>query len=297
MPKLDIEDFLPDVGEETGTEEANDNYSKIAYEEDFEENLTIGEPIVKASAEIHEKEYTARSRKNRVYYIGMFSAALSMVVMGVSFIVSLFTAGGIPNVLKLSPIVLVFLGLEIFLNCYFQKGRRLRFDISGYAASLIMVAIAAGLSALSVSVSNSDSARINLERRYENELQNRLSGDFRSIANIKDISVLFSSYESDISGYSTIDDIKDTDKLELKIFFRNTQKTLVDFSADCHDILEVLKNYGLPFGNISFIADDGLNSIRVNINGKFEMDISENELARLSFYFAGDFTEDLIDYE
>ncbi|MCL2086914.1 MAG: hypothetical protein FWH05_04885 [Oscillospiraceae bacterium] len=238
-----------------------------------------------------------KTTPRKIYYVGMFSAALSMVVLGLSFIIALFTIEETLNVLRLSPIVLVFLGLEVLGYWFFRRGSKIRFDVSGYVAMLIMVAIAAGLSALSIVVSNSDSARINLERRYENEIQNSLSKDLENIVSIKDITVSFTSYESDIGVYSGINDIKDTDKLELKFYFRNTQKTLMAFARECREILKVLNTYDMPLGNISFIADDTLSAVRVNINGKFERDISENELARLAFYFASDFDADLVDYE
>ena len=81
--------------------------------------------------------------------IGTFTLGIALIALGVCMLLALFIKG-FPYLLvaKLSPLLLVVLGLEVLYCCFFYKDRPIKYDIISGVICFLIVSWSLGIATI-----------------------------------------------------------------------------------------------------------------------------------------------------
>lgn len=247
-----------------------------------------------AKIKVTPKEKPAQRRK--YFYIGTFSAALSLIMMGIAITVSLFSPTGVLGAFKIAPLMLVFLGLEIGFAIYKNRSARLRYNVKSLILTVLLISLTFSMSLISVNNSVTGGERYYAEERLENMLSREISR-VMPLDNVKNVGIKIHLYGDDPAVYETIADLEDSDIIDLEINYIDAQMTMREYAEDCRKIMDSLSELPYNFGMVNFTADDDINSYRMEINWLYQSDFSVTELIPLINYFGNDIVMDIPDIE
>lgn len=238
--------------------------------------------------------FEAPARKRRYSRIGTLSAIASLIFMGAAMTVSLFSPTGILGAFRLSPIMLVFLGLEAALSVYVNKSTRLRFDLKNIILTVSLIAAAFAMSIISVTYSVTGG-----ERHYAQErLQNMLAREIRAAIpseKVRDVGIEILLYGENPEEYETIRDLEESDTINLTVTYNDAQMSTYEFAESCREIVGGLSEMPYNFGEIRFIADDEENQYSLTLNWLYQSELSAAELMPFVNYFGEDIVFDIPD--
>lgn len=257
-------------------------------EEIEQENRALEQRFAQTNAE------AVPTKKRRFFRIGTLSSIASLIFMGIAMSVSLFSPAGILGAFRLSPIMLVFLGLEIALSVFLNKSTRLRFDFKSLILTVSLVAVTFVMSIISVTYSVTGG-----ERHYAQErLQNMLAREIRSAIpseRVRDVGIEILLYGENPEDYETIRDLKDSDTINLSVFYADAQMSTYEFAEYCREIVNGLSDMPYNFGEVRFLADDEENRYSLSLNWLYQSDLSAAELVQFVNYFGEDIILDIPD--
>ena len=283
-----------------------------APEELIQESMEAVEQLTKEieeENEVLEREFSTpprsqmrplHARKRRVCFIGVFSSAASLIVMGIALLLSLNSPEGIAGCLKIAPIMLVFLGIEILYAVIRNKSLRIKFSAKSVILVFSLVGISFGFSLISALYSVTGNERINAETRICNITEEELS---RILTNdsIKSVTVTTELFGDDISAYRTPADLTDGDRLNVSVTLGEAQITVRDFAKECRTLMDGIFSLSYKFGTLKIVADDGINRYTLNLDCLYQSDYTAEQLAPLVNYFGDDIPDsdipDLADEE
>lgn len=245
-------------------------------------------------AEVRKTETAVPAQRRRYYYIGTLSAALSLILMGIAMTVSLFSPVGVLSALKVAPLMLVFLGLEIGYAVFRNRNARLRYNLKSLILTFSLVVVTFVMSLISVTNTATGGERHYAEERLRNMLSREISSAM-PLSNVRDVDIELHLYGSDPTVYETIKDLEDSDSIDLEITYINAQVTMYEFASNCRRIMDSLAVMPYNFGTINFIADDDINSYRMEINWLYQSGFSTTELLPLINYFGNEIVMDIPD--
>lgn len=277
----------------------------IAPEDTIKDSLSAVEQMTKAIkaendmlerefAKVKEPEEKPRT-KHRYFYIGTFSAALSLIVMGIAMIIALSSPSGVVGALKISPIMLVFLGIEIFIAVYRNKHARLKFSVKSIILTVTLIALTSVLSIISAT-----STATGYEHEYAVErVRNIVEQDISKVLadeEIKSVDVSVELYENKI--YISPKDLSDGDRIDVTVNLSEAESTVIAFAGRCRGLINELESLGYKFGTVKFIADDGVNRYTLDFNFLYHKDYTPEQLASLAGYFGDNILDaDIYDIE
>lgn len=230
-----------------------------------------------------------------LWRLGLPAAGASLVFMGIVLAVSLGRPRGVLEAFRLSPVILIFLGVELIAAFVLVLCRKveLRAVGAGFGACFGIILVCCALAMVSVSLTDSGLSRELLEKRYTEELQNAL---YSGLADIHEVGVTVELY-GESAAYGGLESIEESDRLEAYIKLA-VPGSLMDFAADCRAALDVLEGLPVSFGEILLEADDGRNMLFVRLSGKLHMGLSAEEIAHMTYYFIDEAIElDLADLQ
>lgn len=232
--------------------------------------------------------------RRRYHYIGTFSAAASLILMGIAMTFSLFSPTGILTSLKVAPLMLVFLGIEIGLAIFINRSARIRYNLKSLILTFSLIVLSFVMSLISVSNSVTGGERYYAEERLQNMLEREISREI-SHDTVKDVGIEIHIYGDNPAEYDSINDLKDSDVIDLEIKYINAQVTMYEFASNCRRIMDSISKMPYNFGSVNFTADDDINSYRLEINWLYQQDFSTTELVPLINYFGNDIVMDIPD--
>lgn len=227
---------------------------------------------------------------------GLLSLALTLIFLGI-VVVCVLISGSRDYLLiaKLSPIVLVFVGGELLLS-WFMSGKRLRIHVPCICAAAA-VAIAGGI--LSAALNNEEteirveqSGRIIAAQIYEQS--------YKELCRTVDIDAL--TVSADIapgSGDKSWDTLSAGDVVNIAVKFSGNYQNPREFAQECREVISAYRTMGVPVTNFSFVSESRLSSLRLDIDGLFQQDLSIEELTDKVNYISYedyDYIEDLEDF-
>lgn len=289
----------PDVTE-SEIIETKDNESEESVRESFMRTEQLKKEIELENeqqdinfAEI-KKTAAPPPQRRRYYYIGTLSASLSLITMGIVMTFSLFSPTGILAAFKFAPLILVFLGCEVGYAMLRNRTARLRYNVKSLILTVSLVAVTFGMSLISITNTTVGGERHYAEERLQNMLAREISAAM-PVKNVKSVDIQLHLYGSDPTEYKTVADLEDSDLIDLDITYINAQVSMYEFSQNCRRIMDVLKTMPYNFGKISFIADDDINSYRMEIDWLYQSGFSASELLPLINYFGNEIVMDIPD--
>lgn len=245
-------------------------------------------------AEVRISRNTRPVTKRKYFYIGTFSAALSLIVMGVAMLISLFSPVGILGAFKLAPIMLIFLGIEVLLAVIANKSARIRYNLKSLILVVLLVGVSLIMSIISVTNTATGGERYYAAQRIENMLSREISEAVPSDI-IRNVSIELQLHGSDPYAYENISDLEAGDIINLEITYIDAQVSMYEFATNCREVMNGIKKLPYNFGTLKFIADDDINSYRMEINWLYQSDFTATELMPLVNYFGNDIVIDIPD--
>ena len=300
----DILDEILEVAAETPetpeTSETSETSESSLTDNTGQLNQIISE-IESISSEI-EKNFTPRQNtsayiaaKEPKYRFFSLSAGASLIFSALILLWSVFVSGDIIAVFRLSPVILIFIGVEIVYAVFKRKEAYL--SPSDFILAVILIVFTFTLSLISISLKDSGVTRDLACERFAEEIKFNLSKDAGDFDNLKSVEINISLLDENADIYRSLGDIKPSDTVTVRVYFNKVQKSLADFSKDCRFILDILLNYGLPFGNVEFYSIDAFNRIDVTVNLRFNPNITVRQISLATKYSISDDDFDLVDLE
>lgn len=257
-------------------------------EEIEQENLALEQRFAQPNAA------AVPAKKRRYLRVGALSSVASLVFMGIAMSVSLFSPAGILGAFRLSPIMLVFLGLEIAFSVFVNKSARLRFDPKSLILTVSLIAVTFAMSMISVTYSVTGGERHYAQERLRNTLAREIHSAIPS-ENVRDVEIEIHLYGEDPEAYNSIRDLTDSDTINLRVIYTNAQMSTFEFAEKCRNIIDELSDMPYNFGEVGFLADDEENRYSLSINWLYQSDLSTVELVPLVNYFGDDIILDIPD--
>jgi len=291
-PELETEEILPEPAEDESEKKLSE--SKAEVERLKQEMAEESKQLDMRFAEIKLSSQEKPQPRRRYFYIGTFSAALSLIMMGVAMTMSLFSPTGVLTAFKIAPLMLVFLGLEIGFAIFRNRTARLRYNVKSIVLTIFLVVVTGVMSIISVNNSVTGGERYYAEERLENMLNREISHAM-PLDNVKNVDIKIHLYGDDPAVYETIKDLEDSDVIDLEITYIDAQMTMHEYAQNCRRIMDVLSTMPYNFGIVSFTANDDINSYRMEINWLYQSDFSTTELVPLINYFGNNIVMDIPD--
>lgn len=244
------------------------------------------ENLDKRFAEMRSRPAAKTQKKIRqTYIIGVLSGSVSLVFMGIALLISTATSPiGAYAALKLSPIMLVFLGAEILYAVFRKRSLRIRIDLRSVIVIASLMVISAILATVSVAASAGTGERLYAEQRIQNmlasDLHDAIAKDY-----IKSVDIETQLYGEDAEMYVTPADLTDGDIINLTVNFSDAQMTIREFAKDCKDVINDIHTLPYNFGTVNFVADDLVNHYVLNVDWHYQSDFDADKLAGLVNYF------------
>lgn len=240
---------------------------------------------------------SVKRRKRPRYLVGGLSAALSMIIMGIAMVVSLFSPTGILSAFKIAPIMLVLVGLEILLNIVIRKSARIMFDLRSLMLCLAMILITFLLSLISLITTTMGADRYYAEARLENMLSHQLSSSLADYDNLRKIDIKVNLYGENPDAYDNLSDLRDSDIINLIVNYQKAPASVFEFAGECREIMNELSEFDYAFGSVTFIADDEITFLSLVLEWNYQKDMSAAELVGLVGYYGEDLETDIPDLE
>lgn len=247
--------------------------------------------LLERSFNKNDSLYRNAPRRKRRVYIGLWSCAASLLLMGISLYVSLNSPLGAMNALKVAPLMLVFLGIEIVARIILNRNNS-RLIISGrnILLTILLIGISSVITIISAINSTSDNERTYVTERMQNIVcENiRVNTDNEKIRTIR---VSAELYEDNLLAYELPTDLGIGDRLNVSIDFSDAQMTIREFASLVRNTMNGMEKLGYPYGDVIFCADDGINKYTLQLDWKFQSDLTAEQLSTLVNYF-GDNIQD-----
>lgn len=291
-PELDAEEIFAEPEQDESEKKLNESKAEVERLKQEMEEDSKQLDIKFAEIKLSPKEKPQPRR--RYYYIGTFSAALSLIMMGVAMTISLFSPTGVLTAFKLAPLMLVFLGLEIAFAIFRNRTARLKYNVKSLVLTVFLVLVTGIMSIISVNNSVTGGERYYAEERLQNMLNREISHAM-PLDNVKNVDIKIHLYGDDPAAYETIKDLEDSDVIDLEITYINAQMTMQEYAQNCRRIMDVLSTMPYNFGIVAFTANDDINSYRMEINWLYQSDFRTSELVPLINYFGNNIVMDIPD--
>lgn len=281
---------------------------QIAEQEAQDQRLlaALDEVLEKRSRRIEEEQQQKRprTRSERAAAavqrkgVGFVSLGLILVFMGIVMINVLSAAT--PNYtvpLKLSPICAILIGSEILITHVLTHGR---FRVS-LPSILISIAFVVGCCILCAKLGGDYKEEVfeYNNRTIAGEIYDRSYVQLKDVADISTVKVEVILNPDGKGKLKGVDALTTSDIVDVSVEFGGIYNTPADFAEDCKKIVERYRTMGIPITDFHFANKSKLRSYTLDIEGKFEQDLSESRLEEMVNYIYVDdydYIEDLEDY-
>lgn len=273
-------------------------------EQDKKLLAALDEVLEKRNKEMREHQKRSQTKAERVAStivkkgVGFASLGLIMVFLGIVMICCLFSpAPDFLLPLKLSPICVILVGVELLLNQLMTRGH-FRVNIPSIVISALLVT---GCCVMCVTFNGSykqDKQEYN-NRTIAAEIYDRSYKELRYVADIASITVEVDLNPDGTGRTKGVDALSTDDYVDIAVEFAGAYNSPRAFAADCKKIIDGYRIMGLNVTNFRFTNSGAFHSFNLGVEGRYEQDYSESKLAEQVNYIYlddADYLEDLEDY-
>ncbi|MEY8359402.1 hypothetical protein AALA99_10320 [Anaerotruncus colihominis] len=229
-----------------------------------------------------DSRHTQRMDERPVRRVGTLTMGIALIVSGVVALLCMFLPSfNLLFVLKFSPLIFVFLGLEVLYASVFRRGERIKYDLLSCFVCFLLICGAIGLAAVpfvwKYAGPPAMQARDQLKQQVEDHIYNAIS-DRSHISNMYVGCELpyYYEYTPDMDYASLTSQMSTYLHFSLNGPYEN-QET---FAANAAAILADIKPLDLHTRNITFNYSDDNVSYSLDVNGRFQLEQSAAALAQ-----------------
>lgn len=274
-------------------------------EQDRKLLAALDEVLEKRTREMREQQSRTRSKGERLAAtvvkkgVGFVSLGLIMVFLGIVMIICLFSPAPdflIP--LKLSPICIILVGIELLLNQLMTRGH-FRVNIPSLVISAVLVV---GCGFMCVTLNNTykeDKEEYN-NRSIAAEIYDRSYKELRYVADIASLDIEVDLNPDGTGRTKGVDALSIDDYVNVTVEFADSYNSPKAFAADCKKIIDGYRIMGINITNFYFRNTGAFHSFSLDVEGKYAQDYAESKLAeKVDYMYIEDidYMDDLEDYQ
>ncbi len=174
----------------------------------------------------------------RIHRVGTFTLGLTLIVVGVLTVYTLLNPSfDYTMALKLSPLVLVSLGIEVLISSFLSNTRKIKYDFLSGFVSILLILGSMGIAALQPLYENYGPYRSQVSDQMRQELYEDCYNQVKDMGGILSLSVWVHLDAVPMGEDFQIQDMKtrgdSTINMQLEGPFRNRQ----EFAQKCEEIL------------------------------------------------------------
>ncbi len=278
------ETFSPGIGKEDihsdplqQEREVQDNKLLEALDEVLAKHQARTGTIPRPIEQPRLRQLTKTVTKNGV---GFVSLALVLIFLGIMLLYCLFS----PRhdfflVLKLSPICLVLIGLEILLYQIFSRGK-FKINVPSILISAFVIIGCCIMSSVFNEKFNENNNEYN-NRSIAAEIYDLSYDKLKSEAKIAKLDVKVDLNPVRSGKIESATSLSTDDYVDITVSLSGIIDTPKDFAGICKRIIDSYKNMGISVTNFYFNNESTLHTYNLKVEGKFAQDSSSEELEKL----------------
>ena len=243
----------------------------------------------------------------RRYGVGMLTAPLTLITLGVTLLVTLIADGSPMNVVKALPLALVYLGLEILFNLFIRRSGKILLEQNSmiFTTGIAFVVLCLSVPFMTGNAGD-NTAQLDARTALEQSISAQATDKFKTALAASEYGDCIRSVEAeaavnglDTDAYHSIDDLQSGDLINVTITLRETPAETKEFVAICRELIPAVKEAGVPINKLMFICDDMFDRMSLTLDGTFELDLSAEKMEKLvgyagiSYYSEQEDVEDL----
>ncbi len=212
--------------------------------------------------------------------VGFISLSLVLIFLGITLLFCLFSPRhDFLLVLKLSPICLVLVGLEIFFYQIFSRGK-IKINLPSIMISAFVMISCCVLSLVFNDKFNENNNEYN-NRSIAADIYDMSYDQLKDQAEISKLEVKVDLNPADSEKIEGISSLSTDDYVDITVSLSGIIDTPGDFAVICKKIIDSYKNMGISVTNFYFKNESILHSYNLKVEGKFAQDSSREELEKL----------------
>jgi len=276
----------PSIG--TGRQENNSN--QLKQEREIQDNKLLEEldkvlakhqartqPVQRSLEQPKLRQITHTVTKNGV---GFISLGLVLIFLGVMLLYCLFS----PRhdfflVLKLSPICLLLIGLEILLYQIFSRGK-FKVNVPSIVISAFVIIGCCVMSSVFNEKFNENNNEYN-NRSIAAEIYDMSYDKLKNETGIAKLDVKVDLNPVSSGEIKGVTSLSTDDYVDITVSLSGIIDTPKDFAVICKRIIQSYKSMGINVTNFYFNNESALHTYNLKVEGKFAQDSSGEELEKL----------------
>ncbi len=263
-------------------------------EKPIQEKIIEPEPLIQESQPIRDEQADTKpqpdnsnfqlprnEKEKSVKRVGTFTMGLSLIYTGVLILCStLIPDFNIITALKFMPAILILLGGELIVSCFWGKEKKVKYDILGSIISLVLICGSLTAAALANAYQYYHVERVAEEMKIENDAADKYSDKIAKTGLVSDVKVYASIYQShwDVYKKASEEDKRNISQLSIDIILWNGHDSKEEFAEDCHKVMEAFGDIDRPV-YISFRQEDGRYTL--NLSNRLKQSMEKSEIVKL----------------
>ncbi len=219
----------------------------------------------------------------RVHRVGTLTMGFSLIATGIIALISTFYPGfDLTAAFKLSPVIFIFLGIEILIAYFFHKEERIRYDFLSGIVCFLLICGGLVLAALPTVWSYVGPEAQFAREQAEYEVENNIYQALQSIPSVESVSV-----DTDLSYRVPFTAGSDLEKLAARArihVYANLSGPFADeksFAEAGKTLLNQLNSLPYQFRSVTIEYSDESKRFDLNLSTPFQYQISVDKLTNL----------------
>ena len=220
----------------------------------------------------------------RTRRVGTFTMGLALIITGVVLCIGLFNPKfDFVTVFKLSPLILVALGVEILIAFTFGKGERFKYDFLSMFVCFCLIAASAGASCMPFFLDNFGPARENAQNALSAQWYDAIYEKLKGNTQIKQVTtdIYFGDFQT-IDDAKTIETLNTEDYAHAFVMLDGIYADEAAFLKACEPVIAAVKASGVSDPDLQICTPEKAEREKIyslSLNGRYAFEKSIEQLA------------------
>ncbi len=242
------------------------------------------------TASEQEEAYAEQAKKPyrfppvpRVHRVGTLTMGFSLIATGILALISTFYPGfDLTAAFKLSPVIFIFLGIEILIAYFFHREERIKYDFLSGIVCFFLICGGLVLAALPTVWSYVGPEAQFAREQAESEMENNIYQALQSIPSVESVSVDTDlSYRIPYTAGSDLEKLKARARIHVYANLSGPYEDEKSFAEASKALLNQLNTLPYRFRSITIEYSDESKRFDLDLSTPFQYQISVDKLANL----------------
>ena len=236
-------------------------------------------------------------KPQKVRRVGTFTMGVALIAAGVTALVFLFRPSwDIIPILKLAPVLLILLGVEILASHLLFREDKLKYDfLSGFFCFLLILG-SAGAAVIAPLYEQFGPARSTAEYTLEQQVDDLCYEQLKGTPAIGSLEAQVSLHGLVTGETYQSRTLRPEDSVRVRVGILGDYQDAEGFSQACRTVLDGLNRTGVDFDSIRFEWQEGGagdRSFELSVSDRFQADMDASQLSQLVEVYGIETSEDV----